>query len=177
MPPFLGGNVEAPAGRRIWSREPSVPWSCLLAPWEPLHNPGAAKGGPEVASTVAALLFRHVRPGAKVRSLHRGWPPEVQTACPDLHPAPRGGPGRLLGGHGRLHQPAVHRDICGQRQQVGVPPSPAPPSCAHSQSRGPTPLESHSGDLRAVLNFQRDGEPPVLPVWNQRPACCWIFSV
>lgn len=75
---------------------------------------------------VAALLFRHVRPGAKVRSLHRGRPPEVQTARPDLHPALCGGPGRLLGSHGHLHQPTVHRDVRGQREQVGVLPQPSP---------------------------------------------------
>ena len=97
------------------------------------------------------MLFRHVRPGAKVRSLHRGRPPEVQTARPDLHPALRGGPGGLLGRHGHFHQPAVHRDVRGQREQVGAPPQPRPAFLVLTPSpEAPWPL-SHTLGIAGVF--------------------------
>lgn len=66
-----------------------------------------------------SLLCRHVRPGAEVWGLHRGWAEGVQAACAGLYPAAGGAQRRLLGGHWSHHQPPSHGDVRRQGQQVG----------------------------------------------------------
>lgn len=105
-----------------------------------------------------ALLFRHVWPGAEVWSLYRGWPEAIQTAHSHLHPTLCWAQRRLLGGLGLHHQPSVHRNVRGQRKQVGVSPSTDLAfSYSHCHSSGSITFEPLAVGHGDVLSFWRTG--------------------
>lgn len=64
------------------------------------------------------LACRHVRPGAEVRRVHRGWPAGVQAAGAGLHPSSSRAPWRIVGSDRPHDQPTPYGDVRRQGQPV-----------------------------------------------------------
>lgn len=118
-------HLKQPRPLRIWTERACLS-SCsptgeaFLEEWKvrlPLW-PSASVDLSPYAVWNETLLYRYVRPGVEVWSLHCGWTEGVQAAGAGLYPSTGRVERRLLGGHWSHHQPPSHGDVRRQGQQV-----------------------------------------------------------